>query len=234
MGPVKMEDELPCVSIVIPTTRSRTRFLNLVVRNLISQTYPRDKIEILVVGDEDPITRRTFESVSDMFEGTRFRYISCYISDNIGKKRNFCCEASSHKIIAMMDDDDIYNKDYVEHSVRELRSRKKGIVGCRDMIITWPSLDFETRYVKGSSIHEGTMVFRKSHWKMHRFRETRTGEGVQMVQKEDGSSYNLIDIRRVMICVAHDSNTFDKSRILCEGANIDMSEGQKKVLRSLF
>lgn len=229
-----MQEELPCVSIIVPTTKSRTKFLHLVVRNLVSQTYPCDKIEILIVGDEDPETKQVFEGVSSVFEGRTFRYIACGISDSIGKKRNFCCEKASHKIIAMMDDDDIYNREYVEHSVRELRRLKKGIVGCKDMIITWPSLDFETRYVKGSSIHEGTMVFRKSHWKRNMFKESRTGEGVQMVRMDDGSSHNDIDIRKVMLCVAHDSNTFDKTPILCNGTPLDIGESKKQALRVIM
>lgn len=229
-----MEEVLPCVSIIVPTMVSRTKFIHLVTRNVISQTYPSDKIEVLVVGDEDPNTRRIFEDVSSVFEGRRFRYISCGIANNIGKKRNFCCEKASHKIIAMMDDDDLYNREYIEHSVMELRRLKKGIVGCKDMIITWPSLDFETRYVKGKSIHEGTMVFRKCHWKRNRFKEVSTGEGVQMVRTDDGSSYNDIDIRKIMLCVAHDSNTFDKTPILYTGIRLEIDEGKKQPLRDIL
>ncbi len=226
-----MEQELPCVSVIVPTTMSRSKFVHLVVRNLVSQTYPRDKIEVLVVGDDDPVTRKVFEEVAPAFEGMRFRYIDCDISGNIGRKRNFCCERASHKIIAMMDDDDVYSREYVEHSVKELKRLRKGIVGCKDMIITWPSLDFETRYVRGASIHEGTMVFRKGHWKRNRFKECSTGEGVQMVRMDDGSSYNDIDIRKVMLCVAHDSNTSDKSPLLSHGAPLVLGEGQKQALR---
>jgi len=119
-----MDADLPFVTVIIPTMKSRIPFIS--------------KME--------------------------FRYITCDISNNIGKKRNFCCSKASHKIIAMMDDDDIYNREYIEHSVRTMGVMNKDIVGCRDMIITWPSKDFETRYVRGSYIHEGTMVFRKSHW----------------------------------------------------------------------
>lgn len=225
-----MGGDLPLVSIVVPTMRTRVKFRHLLVNNVTSQTYPHQKIELLVVGDDDPLTREGFEEVSHLFEHMRFRYIACDISNNIGKKRNFCCSKASHKVIAMMDDDDIYSREYIEHSVEEMGRLKKDLVGCRDMIITWPSLDLETRYIRGSSIHEGTMVFRKRHWKMYGFKESRSGEGVQMVT---GSFHNEIDIRKVMICVAHDSNTFDKTSLLCNGAVIDLDEGQKTALREL-
>ena len=229
-----MDQELPFVSIIVPTMRSRVKFIHLLVRNIVSQTYPHDKIEVLVVGDGDPYTKKTYEDISSVFEGMNFRYIDCTIHDNIGKKRNFCCRKSSHKIIAMMDDDDIYNREYIEHSVMELRRLKKGIVGCRDMIITWPILGFETRYIQGSSIHEGTMVFRKNHWKKHGFSETRTGEGSTMVRMGDGSSHNTIDIRKVMICVAHDSNTFNKNDILVKGTVLELGDDKKKQLGEIL
>ena len=225
-------EPLPFVTIVVPTMGSRVRFIHLLVNNVMSQTYPHEKLELLVVGDEDPITRERYEKMSEILPSEiRFRYVECEITDNIGKKRNFCCTKASHKVIAMMDDDDIYNRDYVRHSVEEMKRYKTDIVGCRDMIITWPSLNFETRYVRGSSIHEGTMVFRKKHWKMYRFKESRTGEGVNMVK---GAFHNEVDIRRVMMCVAHDSNTFDKTSLLCNGGVITLDGKNKDSLRELL
>jgi len=201
------------------------------IKNLTSQTYPHDKMEVLVVGDDDPLTKKTYEDTHVSLSKMEFRYIPCHISSNIGKKRNFCCSKASHNVIAMMDDDDIYNREYIEHSVTGMESMKKDIVGCRDMIITWPSKDFETRYVRGSSIHEGTMVFRKSHWKKYGFKESRTGEGTQMVS---GEFYRDVDIRRVMICVAHDSNTFDKESLLRDGIVVPLSEDKKKNMREIM
>lgn len=226
-----MGEDLPLVSIVVPTMRSRVKFNHLLVNNVMSQTYPHKNIELLVVGDDDPLTKEGYDEVSHLFSGVRYRYVPCDISNNIGKKRNFCCSKATHKIIAMMDDDDIYNREYVEHSVKEMTRRKVDLVGCRDMILTWPSLDFETRYVRGSFIHEGTMVFRKKHWKMYKFKESRTGEGTNMVK---GSFYNEMDIRKVMICVAHDSNTFEKSSLLYSGSVIDIDAKKRKALGILL
>lgn len=211
--------------------RSRIKFKYLLVNNVVSQTYPHEKLELLIVGDNDAETRESFEGISRLFTGIRFTYVSCGILDNIGEKRNFCCTKASHNVIAMMDDDDIYSKDYIRHSVSEMRRLGVDIVGCRDMIITWPDLDFETRHVRGSSIHEGTMVFRRRHWKKYGFNETRTGEGVKMVA---GSFHKEIDIRRVMICVAHDSNTFDKTSLLRDGSPIEISREKKCCLREIL
>ena len=130
-----------------------------------------------------------------------------------------------------MDDDDIYNKEYIEYSVNYLRDGKLDIVGCRDMIITWPDLDFETRFVRGITIHEGTMVFRKSHWRKQKFKETTTGEGTQMVS---GSFNNNLDIRNVMICLAHDNNTFDKTSLLENSTKVEIGSKKKEYLKEII
>jgi glycosyltransferase involved in cell wall biosynthesis len=229
---MEKQEQLPFVSIVVPTMASRVKFGHLLANNVSSQTYPHARLELLVVGDGDPLTREGFEDMTRLLDpGLRRRYIACDVLDNIGKKRNFCCSKASHKVIAMMDDDDVYSRGYIEHSVGELNRLKRDIVGCRDMIITWPSLDFETRFIRGSSIHEGTMVFRKRHWSRNRFKESRVGEGAQMVA---GSFYNEIDIRRVMMCVAHGSNTFDKAPLLCGGASIELGDDKKEYMREIL
>ena len=225
------DNDTPYVTVMVPTTRSRVKFIPLVTRNITSQTFPHDRIEVLVIGDQDPYTKKEYQQVSSLLSKTSFRYVTCDIKDNIGKKRNFGCSKATHDIIAMMDDDDIYSSQYIEHCVSELMRRNKAIVGCRDMIITWPSIHFETRYVRGSHIHEGTMVFLKKHWELNGFKESSSGEGVPMVT---GSFYNEIDIRKVMICVAHESNTFDKTALLRSGMRLELKNEGKESLREVL
>lgn len=222
---------LPLVSIIVPTTNSRLKYIELFKRNIVSQTYPQSKLELVVVGDTEKDTKESYKTLFSELPEIRCRYFSCDILNNIGAKRNFSCSKASYKILVMMDDDDIYNREYIQHSVQEMNRLRVDIVGCRDMLITWPSLDFETRYIKGKSIHEGTMVFRKRHWKSFKFNESRTGEGLQMV---NGNFFNEIDIRKVMICVAHSENTYDKTGILSTGVEIQLEDQKKNNLREIL
>ena len=53
-----------------------------------------------------------------------------------------------------------------------------------------------------------------------------SAEGAQMV---DGKYLNELDIRRVMICLAHGSNTFDKKQFL-ESTEVELSDHQRNGL----
>ena len=63
------------------------------------------------------------------------------------------------------------------------------------------------------------------------FRESKSGEGSQMVS---GEFYRDIDIRRVMICVAHGSNTFDKGTLLRDGVVVPLSDDNKEYMREIM
>ena len=49
-----------------------------------------------------------------------------------------------------------------------------------------------------------------------------------------GSFHNQIDIRKVMMCVAHGSNTFDKTPLLSTGAVLELGIDHKESLRELM
>lgn len=221
----------PFVSVLVPTTIERIKFSNLLIKNIVSQTYPHDKLEIVIVGDEHPITKRHYENIFKTLTGSRWRYIQCNINHNIGLKRNFSCRRASHDFIVNMDDDDIYNKSYIEYSINYLQEMNVDIVGCRDMLITWPALDFETRYIVGSSMHEGTMVYKKQQWKKYKFKEATHAEGSQMV---NGRYFNQMDIRKIMMCVSHENNTYDKTEHLKNGATIMLSQTSKDSMKKVM
>ncbi len=219
--------ELPRVTVVTPSTKSRVKFMDLMIMNLSSQTYPHDKIEWLVVGDNFPETREAFVHAFSGIPKIKCRYAVCDISGDIGAKRNFACSMARTKIIANMDDDDVYNKEYVLYSVRSLRETKSGLVGCRDMLIFFPDSDGKMVMIRGSSVHEATMVHTRSHWRTNRYQDcTMKGEGTRMV---NGKYMNELDIRKVMICVSHGENTYGKSRFL-ESPEVQLDPSHRRYL----
>ena len=134
----------------------------------------------------------------------------CDISGDIGAKRNFASSCAKTKILANMDDDDIHNKEYLLYSVGQLKDTRSGVVGCRDMLIFFPSSGGRMVVIRGSSIR-ATMVT-KSHWRTTGYHNgTMKGEGTRMVH---GKYCNELDIRKVMVCVSHGENTYEKSRFL--------------------
>ena len=204
-------NKLPKVSVLTPLTYDRIKFKKMMMMNILNQDYPHELIEWVVVGDEKEETKSTFENLFKKMN-ISCKYIPCNITNDIGKKRNFCVENSSHKILVNMDSDDIYIKSFLSYSISELRSRKKGIVGCKDLMILFPEIR-KVKYIIGNGIHEGTSTFTKKYWKTIKYKEgVRYAEGSLM--SKGSSSFNELDIRKVMICVSHDNNTFDKSKFI--------------------
>jgi len=203
-------DKLPSVSILTPLTHDRLKFLDMMISNILTQDYPHDLIEWVVVGDTVEETKTIFENIFKKMGVIKCKFFPCDIMKDIGKKRNECVKHASHKILANMDSDDIYHKTFLSYSINELRNRKCGIVGCRDLMILFPKLE-KMIYIQGSSLHEGTSVFKRNHWKSFKYRE-----GVKFAEGHDiargGNVYNELDIRKMMICISHDTNTFSKSR----------------------
>ena len=214
----------PGVTILTPVTHDRLQFIDLMISNVTNQTYPHRLIEWLVIGDSFGETREKFEAAFLTIPDIECKYIECDIVGDIGKKRNFSSSKASYEIMANMDSDDIYNKHYLACSIKELRERRVGLVGCRDMIIFFPSDEKKLIYIYGSSIHDGTMVYTRKHWRTFKYNKGMKAEGAGLVK---GKFFNEMDIRKVMICVAHSGNTFSKKCFLEKTSEIEITEEQK-------
>lgn len=221
---------LPRVSIITPTTFSRAKFAALLTRNILCQTYPQHLLELIVVGDTDSRTREVYLSVFDRLPAVACKYYECPIADNIGRKRNFACGKASSKILASFDDDDMYHKWYIEYAVQTMREKRVNMVACRDMIVFFPLHAGKMTMVRGSTGHEATFVCTKRHWKTHKFAQTSTGEGASMIA---GSFFNELDIRKVMICFSHSSNTYDKAPLL-RAPTVDIPDDLRQKLMVLW
>jgi glycosyltransferase involved in cell wall biosynthesis len=185
------------------------KFISRAVLNIKSQTYP--EIEWVVVGD---MSRELEEAYTKTFTESNIhgRYVACDIQGDIGRKRNFGVSQCSSDVVVCMDDDDFYFPGYVEYSVESLK--KALVTGCKDMMIYFTAHD-KIKYTCGNKIHEGTLAFYKSYWKSHPFLEgVAHGEGNGLFHSNKRICNNELDIRKVMVCVAHGENTFSKDNLL--------------------
>lgn len=197
--------------------------------NLSSQTYPHELLEWVVIGDSDEVTAAMFCKAFDEIPSVVCRYFPCDIEGDLGKKRNFACSHSNHKILASMDDDDVYHKDYLKYSVEEMSRRGVNLVGCRDMLVFFPLFGGKITFVRGSVVHEATIVCRKKHWRKSKYTENcMQGEGSSMAT---GSFFNEMDITRVMVCISHTSNTYDKTNLLGSTEVVIPNETRAKLLQ---
>lgn len=223
-------DTLPKISVLTLTTKSRSKFAESMCQNIMRQDYPHDLIEWIVFGEMDDETSEMFNNIFKNIPRITCRYVKCDINGDIGAKRNFASLTASHKIMINQDSDDFYCKTYITDSVTKLRNNKMGIVGSRDMLIFYPKAEGKMVMIRGSSIHEATMCYTKKHWRANRYKRGMKAEGSTMVR---GKFFNEMDISRLMICIAHSSNSFDKIQFL-DRDEVSISNNQRELLQKAF
>jgi glycosyltransferase involved in cell wall biosynthesis len=107
--------KLPFVSVCTPTFNRRP-FIPFMIRCFEHQTYPKDKMEWIIVDDG-------FDPIEDLV-----KHIPCvkyYKYDKkmtLGKKRNVMNSKASGSILVYMDDDDYYPPERVSHAVDMLHA----------------------------------------------------------------------------------------------------------------
>ena len=185
------QTEFPNVSILMPTY-DRRNFLPLIMTNLYSIDYPKDKLEVVIIDDHKSPLFINDTEVKMVMErvGININYIrdtSRHLS--IGEKRNRLVKFAKHKICINMDDDDIYFPNYIRYSVDLLQSNKYGLVGSAQMLFLYPHHNWKIAGIQCESkrqIHEATMCFTKKYWRsMGGFSKNGNGEGAKMVDFND-------------------------------------------------
>jgi glycosyltransferase involved in cell wall biosynthesis len=235
--PILTDKQLPPISVLIPTY-NRRKFLPLIFQNLRQMDYPKDLIELCISDDGAeslfPDDFRFTEKLLPMkvkYERITNRHLS------IGEKRNRLVKMATNKIVANMDDDDLYLPTYLRYAISVLLHYKVGIVHSPQMIFTYPKLDFRTTAIICEAKrqgHEATQVFTKKHWKaMGGYTKNSRGEGAKMVDFHE-KNCRCLDIRMCMICISHNDNTiskdnFNKDELVVE---CQLHDGVKQLILS--
>lgn len=114
---VRMMNEFPLVSVVIPTY-SRPVFLKRCVDSVLNQTY--SNIEVFVVDDNNPETDARHETENTMAaykENARVTYLQHDRNRNGSAARNTGWRSANGKYITFLDDDDEIAKTKIEKQV---------------------------------------------------------------------------------------------------------------------
>ena len=216
----------PMVSVCTPTFNRRP-FIASMLECFNHQTYPRDRMEWIIVDDgTDPIG-----DLVSHHECVKYFKLDAKIS--LGKKRNLMHEKARGEIIVYMDDDDYYPPERVSHAVDTLlhhRKRRTGIklAGSSEMYI----------YFKGLNDGGGQMVqfgpYGPNHataatfafWKELLSELNLTYEEDACLAEERAflRGYTVpmaqLDPMKVILVFSHEHNTFDK-RILLKNMGHD-------------
>ena len=109
-------EKIPFISIVIPTT-GNVKFIKGLVKSVDKLDYPKDKFELILIGDEKTdLLERNTKKANDFGIKTVLKYEPVAA----GKKRNIGVELASGEIIAFTDDDTILRQDWLKNAVKHL------------------------------------------------------------------------------------------------------------------
>lgn len=113
-------NDLPFVSVVIPTYNRKDKLIRL-IESILQSNYPREKLEIILV--DDASTDRTYEEV-------RKKFFEVKIIRNkkelfLAGSRNVGIRNAKGEFILLIDDDNIIDKNCILELIRIFKSNQK-------------------------------------------------------------------------------------------------------------
>ena len=209
--PVEPKD-YPFVTIVTPTY-NRRHLLPLLEQCILRQTYPRCRMEWLIVDDSQDGQPR-FKPGN---HGVVTRYIVLPDKMTLGAKRNYTLEQARGQICVYMDDDDYYAPTRVAHAVETLQKHPEvHAVGTTYMPIYY--VDTQEFVLVGPWGQQHTTAGSLAHRRI--LAETQRFDASATYSEEpsflDRYKIPLVQLNpyQTMTCIAHASNTYDKKRVL--------------------
>lgn len=197
--------QLPMVSILTPTCRPA--FLKQCAKYVAAQTYPREKLEWVIVDSGDDF---------ELPDVPGLRTAVVHQRSSVGMLRNVGAQVAAGDIIVHFDDDDWHSRDRIERQIvpflvkphLELVATDCYYVGLFDedpvrAMSSW-SWEFET-YSSG-----GSFMYRKRAWRKFPFANIQQGED-QVFAKHVRMANSLaaVNLRdpTLFIAVRHGQNT---------------------------
>lgn len=200
------EDALPDVSIVC-VTRDRRLFMPILKYSYMIQSYPEDKLELIIVDDGDDPIEDTLIGVPNVV------YIRLDEKKTIGEKRNIGIEKAMYDVIAFMDDDDVYpNNSVLERVAMMLKGPSKQCgfcttIPCYDIMKYCSFMNAPPLKLSMSErVSEATMVFTKSFWEERKFGDTQIAEADAFIRGREHMCRE-ISPQEVIVSLVHNLNT---------------------------
>jgi glycosyltransferase involved in cell wall biosynthesis len=206
----KSKKELPLVSVCTPTFNRRP-FIPYMIKIFQSQTYPKDKLEWIIVDDgTDPIE----DLVKDIPNVKYFYYKD---KMDLGKKRNTMHSKCTGEYICYMDDDDYYPPDRIEHAIKMLMDNPKYMIAGSSLMYTYFK-HINKIYSFGpygpNHATAATFVFKKQLLQKCKFENHAALAEERMFLKEYSIPLLQLDSKKTILVLAHNQNTYDKKDLL--------------------
>jgi glycosyltransferase involved in cell wall biosynthesis len=200
----------PFISICTPTFNRRP-FIPYMIKCFEHQTYPKDRIEWIIIDDgTDPIK----DLVENIPQVKYFYYEKQML---LGKKRNLMHEKCSGEIIVYMDDDDYYPPNRITHAVETLQNNPQFLIaGSSEMHIYFENRKcmYQCGPYKENHSTAATFAFRKELLK-----QTSYDDNIAMAEESKftkGYTIPLIQLEPLqsILVFSHSHNSLNKEKLL--------------------
>ena len=215
-------DEAPLVSICT-LTHNRRHFIEKLKECIEQQDYPLEKIEWLILDDSTEYSESLkFTSKTNV----RIKYQRLSQKLTLGAKRNLAHKLCSGDYIVYMDDDDYYFPSRVSHAVAALMQSGKQIAGSTQLMIYF-SHD-QTLWLSGpfgeNHATAGTFALTRDFAKSHFYDNTASCNEEKSFLNDYTIPMAQLSPHKTMICISHNSNTFDKKTMRANGETARMKQ----------
>jgi hypothetical protein len=218
--PVLHQQDCPPISIITPTY-NRQNLIDIAFHNLLVTDYPKDKIEWIVIEDNEKTPHMASEKIINFqiqVPEIKIKYIPIEGRMSIGEKRNHAIENASNDIILFMDDDDHYPETSFRRRVAWLiKGTKRGENGKVNIscCTTLALYDLKTGISAvnvppydipfAQRISEATLTFRKSAWIERKFSNVSMAEGENWIS---GREDQVLEIppQQIIVAFSHGQN----------------------------
>ena len=210
----------PFVSVCMPTFNRRP-FIPIIIECFNNQTYPKDKIEWIIIDDG---TDKIEDLVVNIPQVKYFKYDQ---KMTLGVKRNLTNSKASGDIIIYMDDDDYYPPERISHAVETLRKNPKALcAGSSEMFIYFKHIQKMYKFGPYGPNHAtaATFAFRKELLKITRFDENSSVAEEKKFLKDYTIPFVQLDPKKSILVFSHTQNSFDKKELLNQGPNPYINE----------
>jgi len=204
----------PFVSICTPTFNRRP-FIPIIMKCIENQTYPKDKMEWIIVDDG---TDKIEDLVSHLPYVKYFKYDE---KMTVGKKRNLTNEKAKGDIIVYMDDDDYYPPYRVNHAVEKLLGSKFLCAGSSAMFMYFKHINKMFQFGPYGPNHAtaATFAFKRELLNQTKFDEESSVAEESKFLKGYTIPFVQLDSTKSILVFSHTHNSFDKKELLKQMPN---------------
>lgn len=202
----------PLVSVCTPTFNRRP-FISTMFDCFRNQTYPKHRIEWIIVDDGT-------DKIKDLVDSANIPQIKYFSLDKkmaLGEKRNYMHKQVKGSIVVYMDDDDYYPPERVSHAVDTLMNNKDALcAGSSEIYIYFKHIKkmYQCGPYGPNHATAGTFAFKTELIKQTHYEDHAALAEERHFLKNYTVPFVQLDPMKTILVFSHNHNTFDKKKLL--------------------